>query len=215
VALKSGITCLKNNCANTKAILGQQYFTVDQNVFNATSYASDIYAAFDRETSILTNLKQNKPGSVPPAHKLTLVGGPTNLGTGACGNHYIFQVDHTNGTALTTAEAANMSYTLCYYGQDVPNVYNCGGNPFVGFTQTQVNCPSGRVCVAIDPTDGDNGSTGTTSAGSAPTYPMNRVYDPTGVLLGTACVMTNGTLTTLKSKCAINANTCGYDYCML
>src|SRR6478752_3232779 len=33
VTLKSTAVCVKNNCANTKAILGQQDFTADQNVF--------------------------------------------------------------------------------------------------------------------------------------------------------------------------------------
>ena len=33
VTLKSTAVCVKNNCANTKPILGQQDFTADQNVF--------------------------------------------------------------------------------------------------------------------------------------------------------------------------------------
>jgi len=212
VLSSAGLTkCGSAGCPNTKAILGQQdaYF-VDQQMFNATNYASDLIASFDRQNNLIANLNNNNKAALPPPHKLTKVGGPTNLGLGSCGPHYIYQVDHSDGTALTSTEAANMANALCFYGYG-----GCGNNTYLAFAQTTNGCPSGRTCVAIDPTDGDNSSTSTTTAGSAPTYPMNRVYDPTNALLGTACIMTNGTLATLKSKCATYPTTCGYLYCML
>jgi hypothetical protein len=206
----AGLAKCGSNCQNTKALLGQQdALFVDQSVFNAVSYSSDLGASFGRQSNVITNLQQNNPGALPPAHKLTLVGGPTNLGNGSCGPHYVFQVDNADGSALTSAQAANMANALCFYGYG-----SCGNNPYLGFMQTGAGCPSGRSCIAIDPTDGDNGSTSTTSAGSAPTYPMNRVYDPANTLLNSQCITSKGVLATMQSKCSINANTCGYLYCM-
>ena len=214
VALSSSAVCLKNGCANTKAILGQQNFTADQSIFSDANYRNDLVASFDRQANLISDLARNSPSKLPPAHKLTKVAGPVDLGKGACGAHYVFQVDNQDGTPMSSAQASLMAYTLCYYGQDTPT-RACGNNAFVGFTQTQVGCPAGRLCVAIDPSEGDNGTTTTTTAGTAPTYPMNRVYDASGALLGTKCVTTGGVATTLKSKCAATPSTCGYDYCML
>ena len=213
VRLKSTAVCIRNSCKQTKALLGQQDFTPDQNNFSASGLASDLWASFDRQRDLITNLTNNNRAALPPAHKLTLVGGPTNLGVGACGPHYIFQVDNTNGTALTSAQAGNMSNTLCYYGQNTAG-QNCGDNSFVGFTKTQVNCPAGRVCVAIDPDDGDAGSGTTTTAGSAPTYTLNRLWDPNNTKLNTACTKTSGPLGKMQAKCTTSPTTCGYLYCM-
>jgi hypothetical protein len=211
VALSSSAVCIKNSCKKTKAILGQQYFTPDQNKFSATSYASDLWSSFNRQADLIANLTMNDSSRLPPAHKLTPVGSMTL--TGNCGPHYIFQVDNIDGTALTSAQASNMSNALCYFGQDTGNT-NCGSNPFVGFTQTQVNCPSGRVCVAIDPDDGDAGSTSTTTAAGAPTYTLNRLWDPDNAKLDTPCTKTSGPVGTMQSKCATYPSTCGYLYCM-
>jgi len=213
VALKQGVTCVSNNCANTKAILGQQDFTADQNTFQNTSFAGDLVASFGRQTNLLTNYRQNSPWYLPPAHKLTLVGGPKDLGIGACGPHYIFQVDHTDGTPLNTWEAMTIANTLCYFGFNALGV-GCGSNPFIAPRITTDSCPTGRTCLAIDPADGDNASTTTTTAGSAPMYPMNRVYNPTNTLLASGCTTTTGKVTKLASKCSITPSTCGYLYCM-
>ncbi len=213
VILKPGITCLKNNCANTKAILGQQDFTADQNVFQNSSYAGDLVASFGRQKNLITNYTQNTPYYLPPAHKLTLVGGPKSLGTGACGAHYIFQVDHTDGTPLNTWEAMTIANTLCYFGFNALG-QGCGSNPFIAPTITTNSCPAGRTCLAIDPADGDNASTTTTTAGSAPVYSMNRVYNPDNSLLNSACTTSQGKVTKLVSKCTTTASTCGYLYCM-
>jgi hypothetical protein len=137
-----------------------------------------------------------------------------DIGAGACGPHYVFQVDNLDGTPLTAQQAANMSNWLCFYGMDGSNGQNCGSNPYIGFFQTSNSCPAGRTCIAIDPTDGDNGPTSSSNGASAPTYPMNRAYDPSTGLLGTACITTLGMLGTMTSKCAGYPNTCGYDYCV-
>lgn len=209
--LKPGVTCIRNSCKQTKALLGQIDFTPDVTRFSNTNYSSDLFASMDRQTNLIGDLTANNPTKLPPAHKLTPVGKMTM--TGACGPHYIFQVDNLNGTALTSAQATNMSNALCFYGQNAAT-RNCGDNPFVGFTKTQVNCPTGRVCVAIDPDDGDAGSTTTTTAGTAPTYSLNRLWDPTNAKLNTACIRTSGPAGTMQSKCATAPNTCGYLYCM-
>jgi hypothetical protein len=210
--LKASAVCIKNSCKNTKAILGQQDHTVDANKFNTNTYTSDLYQSIYRQEQLIREFtEQKKP--LPPAHKLKLVGGPVNLGTASCGPHYIFQVDKLDGTPLSTTEAGYMSRALCYYGQDIPNVRGCGSNPFIGFTMTQLHCPAGRVCVAIDPTDGDNSSTTTTTAGSAPTYTLNRVYDPANTLLNSSCTTTSGLYGTMQSKCSVKPTTCGYLYC--
>lgn len=214
VRLKSSVVCLNNSgCKRTKAVLGQQDFTPDQSRFSDTNLRNDLVASFDRQRNLIQDLTNNHKDWLPPAHKLTLKGGPTNLGAGACGPHYIFQVDNLNGTALTSAQATNMSNTLCYYGQNTTGT-NCGDNGFVGFTKTQVNCPSGRVCVAIDPDDGDAGTGTTATAGSAPTYTLNRLWDPENTKLNSQCTKTSGPVGTMQSKCAAAPNTCGYLYCM-
>ena len=210
--LKASAVCLNNSgCARTKAILGQQDFTPDQNRFNNGSYQSDLSSSFDRQNNWINNLTANHSDRLPPAHKLKLVGTVTM--TGACGPHYLFQVDNADGTAMTAAKAQYMSNTLCYFGQDAVGM-SCGANKFVGFTQVQTGCPSGRVCVAIDPDDGDAGSGTTTTAGSAPTYLLNRLWDPANTKLNTACTKTSGSVGVMQSRCATYATTCGYLYCM-
>jgi hypothetical protein len=213
VRLKSSAVCIKDGCKQTKAILAQQEFTPDQARFSSENFRNDLVASFDRQRNLIQDLINNHKDRLPPAHKLTLRGGPTNLGTGACGPHYIFQVDNLNGTPLTSTQAGNMSNTLCYFGQNTSGT-NCGDNGFVGFTKTQVNCPTGRVCVAIDPDDGDAGSGTTTTAGSAPTYTLNRLWDPANFKLNSWCTKTAGPLGAMRSKCATAPNTCGYLYCM-
>jgi hypothetical protein len=205
--------CLKNDCANTKAILGQQDFTVDRHAFDNEHFSSVLDKAFDREAKLLKQLNKQNPEQLPPAHKLTKVGGPSDLGLGACGAHYIFQVDHPDGTPLTPAEADGVRNALCFFGQESTRG-TCGNNDFIGFTQTQVDCPDGRVCVAIDPDPNDNGTIYTTTPGEAPVYPMNRLYDPSNTYLGTACTMTTGRAGTMRSKCSTMPTTCGYLYCM-
>ena len=213
VVLSSTAHCLKNNCANTKALLGQQnaglMSVVDQSVFNPQNYNSDLVASFDRQNNLIVNLAQNAPKQLPPAHKLTKVGGPVNLGTGACGAHYVFQADHLDGTPLNATEAANMGNALSFYGYGG----NGGNNPFIAFAVTTQGCPSGRTCVAIDPTDSDNGSTSQTGQ-AAVMYPLNRLYDPASVMLGQPCITTASKAGTLVSKCALLASTCGFLYCV-
>jgi hypothetical protein len=212
--LSSTAKCLKNKCANTKALLGQQTPSlsaiVDQSIFNPTNYSSDLKSSFDRQTDLIANLTKNNPKQLPPAHKLTKVAGPLNLGRGACGAHYVFQADHLDGTPLTSSEAENMSNSLMYFGYGLSG----GNNPYIAFAVTSQGCPKGRTCIAIDPTDGDNGSTATTTGQAAVTYPMNRVWDPANDLLGDACVTTANKRATLVSKCATLSSTCGFLYCV-
>jgi hypothetical protein len=214
VQLSPSAVCLKNNCANTKAILGQQDWrlinVIDQNVFNAQTFNNELVQSLLRQANNITDLGKNSPGRLPPAHKLTKVGGPLNLGTGACGPHYVFQADHLDGTPLNNTEATNLANAICMYGYG-----DCGNhNPFINYTITGQGCPTGRTCVAVDPTDGDNGSGTTTTAGSAPVYPLNRLYDPTNSKLNSQCMTTGNKLGTMISKCATMASTCGYLYCV-
>jgi len=212
----TGLARCSNGCKNTKAILGQASASMSwtSNVFDPTNYGASLWGGFSRQQQHLQNLQWNYASQVPPEHKLTLVAGPVNLGVGACGPHYVFQVDNADGTAMTSAQAANMANWLCFFGMNGTNGYGCGGNPYLGFFQTGNSCPAGRTCIAIDPTDGDIPAPPITSAGSAPTYPKNSVYDPNGTMLGTQCITTKGVLATLQSKCSAAPNTCGYDYCM-
>jgi len=213
VQLSPNAVCVANNCANIKALLGQQDWrmnsVVDQNVFNAVNFNGELTNSLGRHSQKITDLARNSPKSLPPAHKLKLVGGPVNLGVGACGPHYVYQADHLDGTPLTTTEANNLANDLCMFDYGT-----CGNNPYIKFVLTTQGCPTGRTCVAIDPTDGDNGSGTTTTAGSVPSYPLNRLYDPTNNKLGSQCVTTAGKLTTLSSRCAAITSTCGYLYCV-
>jgi hypothetical protein len=212
----TGLAQCKNGCPNTKGLLGQATATSEMtsNVFDPANYGSELVSGFGRQSSNYQNIVQNYPSQIPPEHKLTYVAGPVNMGVGACGPHYLFQVDNLDGTPMTTKQAANMANWLCFYGMNGTNGYGCGSNPYLGFFQTSNGCPSGRSCIAIDPTDGDNGTISTTSSGSAVTYPMNRAYDPTSSLLGSPCITTLGRLGTMTSRCAGYPNTCGYDYCL-
>jgi len=214
VQLSATAVCLKNNCANTKAILGQQdwrlYQYIDQNVFNAVNFNGELTQSLGRHNANITDLTRNSPSKLPPAHKLTLVGGPVNLGVGSCGPHYVYEADKLDGTPLNATEATNLANALVMFGYG-----NAGGNnPYIKYTVTGQGCPTGRTCVAVDPTDGDNGSGTTTTAGSAPMYPMNRLYDPTNGKLNSACVTTANRLTKMGSKCSALPSTCGYLYCI-
>lgn len=212
VQLSGNAVCLKNNCANTRAILGQQddrlKTIIDQNVFNPTNFRNDLSSSLERAQTMISDLTRNSPSTLPPAHMLTKVGGPIDLGLGACGPHYVFQADHPDGTPLTSTEATNLGKALCAYSYG-----SCGGNPYIAYTLTGQGCPTGRTCIAVDPADGDNGTTTTTTAGSAPTYPLNRLYDPSNTYLNTACTTTLGKVTKLVSRCSTVPNTCGYLYC--
>jgi hypothetical protein len=213
VALTAGgLAACTNGCPNTKAILGQQDDAVSSysgpETFNSTVFREDMKASFNRVQTKLDDLRRNNPGALPPAHKLALVGAPTNLG--GCGPHYVYKATDLNGVPLTSTQASNLANALCFYGQGT-----CGYNPYIGFVTTSQGCPSGQTCVAIDPDDGDNGTTTTSTAGTAPKYPLNRLWDPTNSKLNTACEHTQGYLAKMKSKCSISSSTCGYLYCML
>jgi hypothetical protein len=212
----TGLSRCQNGCPNTRALLGQTSAqrAWSGDVFDPTNYGAELVNGFGRQASHYQNIAWNYPSQKPPEHRLTLVAGPVNMGIGACGPHYVFQVDNVDGTAMTTTQAANMANWLCFYGMNGTNGYGCGSNPYLGFFQTGNGCPAGRTCIAIDPTDGDNGTLSSTSAGSAPTYPMNRVYDPASALLNTPCITTKGALAKLISKCGTSSATCGYDYCV-
>jgi len=214
VAMNPSAVCAANNCGNTKALLGQQAYTTDQNVFNNVNYSNTLYAMFEREATKIDDLTRNNPAALPADHRLTFIGGPVNLGSGYCGPHYVFQVDYNSGpnagNPLSATDAANMANALCFYGQG-----SCGNNQYIGFVSSGIpNCPTGKTCIAIDPGEGDNGSTTTSTAGSAPTYPKNVVYDPYNTLLGTQCITTKGLLGTMVSKCALMPDTCGNLYCV-
>jgi len=214
VQLSPNAVCLKNNCANTKALLGQQdwrmYTFVDQNVFNAVNFNGELTQSLGRHNSNITDLTRNNKTKLPPAHKLTLVGGPVVLGPGSCGPHYVYQADRPDGTPLNATEAANLANDLVMFGFG-----NAGGNnPYIKYTITGQGCPAGRTCVAIDPTDGDNGSGTTTTAGSIPSYPLNRLYDVTNAKLNSQCLTTQNKPGFMRSKCATNPTTCGYLYCL-
>ena len=212
----TGLAQCSNGCPNTKALLGQALSSASftDNVFDPINYGSALWNGLGRDTAHMQNLQLHYPSQLPPDHKLTFIAGPVNLGLGSCGPHYIFQADNLDGSALNSTQAKNMANWLCFYGMNGTDGYGCGGNPSLAFVVTSQGCPIGRTCVAIDPTDGDNSTSSSTSAGSAPSYPMNRVYDPSSSLLGTACITTKGVLTTLQSKCSAYPATCGYDYCM-
>lgn len=208
----TGLNKCSNGCKNTKGILAMQddVFSqiIGQEVFNATVYREDLKSSFGRHANKLDDLRRNNPGALPPAHKLTLVGGPTNMGGGSCGPHFIYKATDLNGNPLSSSQAANLANALCFYGQG-----SCGGNPYIGFVTTSQGCPWGQTCVAIDPTDGVNTTTNTTSAGSAPSYPMNKLWDPNNSMLNTSCITTKSQFGKMISKCATSPTTCGWLYC--
>ncbi|MEO6603181.1 MAG: hypothetical protein ABIQ16_25065, partial [Polyangiaceae bacterium] len=65
-----------------------------------------------------------------------------------------------------------------------------------------------------DPTDGDNGSGTTTTSGSSPTYPLNRLYDPSNTKLNSSCTTTAAKYGAMVSRCSVIPSTCGYLYCV-
>jgi hypothetical protein len=214
VALTSGGAArCTNGCSNTKGILAMQNDAfsqiIGQETFNATMFREDLKASFGRQYSKIDDLTRNNPGALPPAHKLTLVGGPTNLGNGSCGPHYIYKATDLNGVPLSSTAATNLANALCFYGQG-----SCGNNPYIAFISNAQGCPTGQKCVAIDPSDTVNSTTNTTSAGTAPQYPSDKAWDPANTLLNTAC-MTSSTykLAKMVSKCSTLPTTCGWLFC--
>lgn len=205
----TGMTRCTNGCANTKAILAQQDTNISnvvpQSLFNPTVFMEDMKASFDRQKNKLDDLTRNNPGQLPPAHKLTKIGGPVSLGLGACGPHYVYSVTDMNNVKLSSTAAAAVANALCFYGQG-----SCGANPYIGFVSSSVpGCPADKTCIAIDPLDGDNTSGSTTSAGSAPTYPMNRtIYDYN--LVNSSCITKAGLYG--KMKC-LSTGCNGFLYC--
>lgn len=188
-----------HKCRNLKGLLELQKDgnTSDQNLFNPTVFRQEMIASFDRQRNHLINNSANPP----PVHQLTLVSGPTNIGkvqngvSASCGPHYIYKVTK-NGVNLTSTEANNLRNALCFFGEA------CGDNPYIGYTTAGLSaCPSGATCVAIDPTDGDNSSTATTTQGSLPKYPANRIMDTVpSTLLGTGCMTTLDRVGTLQPR---------------
>jgi len=167
-----------SSCDNTKALLALQDNStsevISQNRFNPTAYREDLLASFGRQQDQINHLKMNYPSRVPAAHKLTKVGGPTNLGTGACGPHWLYKPTTPSGG--TYPSPANLANALYFFGHPI--------NAFLAFTSSNGN-------VAIDPIDGDNSSPITTS-GSCPTYELDRTYNPTNSLLSKCCVTVAG-----------------------
>ena len=205
VGLTSAAQNICNNaahqCRNLKGLLDLQRdgATSDQNVFNPTTFRNEMLASFDRHRNNINNLNNNNRSKLPIAHKLSLVSGPTNIGqvqngvSKSCGPHYIYKVTRADGSNPTSTEAANLVNALYFYGEP--------DNPYIGFTSSGLSaCPSGSYCVAIDPTDGDNSSTSTTTAGSAPMYPLNRVLDSIPTMLGSPCITTLGKFGTLQTR---------------
>lgn len=174
-----------SSCSNTKAILGLQDNSVSQvisqNLFNPTAYREDLLASFGRQRDRIEHLKKNYPWQLPAPHKLTKIGGPTNLGRGDCGPHWVFRP--TTPWGSTYSHPANLSNALYFFGHPE--------NSYLAFTVMNGD-------VAIDPIDGDNSSPVTTS-GSCPTYLLDRVYNPTHSLNGTCCVSVLGRNGALQS----------------
>jgi hypothetical protein len=160
----SAATRCGSGCANTKALLGLQDSAVNQvisqNRFNATSYREDLVASYQRQLDRINHLKMNYPSQLPQPHKLTKVGGPLNLGIGACGPHYEYRVTKPDGSAYPNP--SNLVNNLYFYGEPI--------NDFIAFRSTDTT-------ILFDPIDGDN-SAPVTVSGSCPTFELDRVYSP-------------------------------------
>ncbi len=167
-----------SGCANTKALLALQDNAVSQvisqNRFNPTAYREDLVASFARQQDRLNHLQKNYPSQVPAPHKLTKVGGPLNLGIGACGPHFEFKIVRADGGVYPNP--ANMINNLYFYGEP--------SNDYIAFRSTDST-------VLLDPIDGDN-SPPTTVSGSCRTFELDRTYSPTTGLGGKCCVTVAG-----------------------
>jgi len=180
-------SAMGSSCQNIKGLLGLQdpstSQVINQNRFNPNSYNQELLNAFDRQMQRTASLQKNTPAQLAAPHKLTKVGGPTNLGIGACGPHWVFKP--TTPTGGTYPNPLYLKNNLYFINQNT--------NPFVSFVVTS------EANVGIDPIDGDN-STPTTTSGSCPTYELDRVYNPTNTLLNKCCVTVsakNGALVAL------------------
>jgi hypothetical protein len=185
----TGLARCHNNCANTEAILGLQSEEVsqiiDQRVFNPTNFKWDLFSSFQRQRDWNDNLARNSPWMLPENHATVRTGGPLDLGTGACGPHYLYRATKPDGSALQNAE--NLKNNLVFFGL-------LSGNDYLAFTALHNNTDAN---IALDPTDGDNALPVTTS-GSCPTYENDRVYNPTYSLLGKCCITVSGYKGTLQ-----------------
>jgi len=92
----------------------------------------------------------------------------------------------------------------------------CPGNvPSVCFQKVCQPCGAigGRAC----PEQACNGGGVASESGSCaapPSYPANRVFNPSNSLLNTPCTKSNGVVTQLTSRCNMLPATCGYLYCL-
>jgi hypothetical protein len=171
-------SAMGSNCANTKALLGLQDQSItqviEQSRFNPTSYRHELLSGFQRQIDRNNDLARNAPARLPSPHRLTKVGGPTNLGIGACGPHWVFKPERASGGSYP--DPADLANNLYFFGHPT--------NDYLAFTVTNGN-------VAIDPIDGDNSAPLTTS-GSCPTYELDRVYSPASDMRGLCCITVSG-----------------------
>lgn len=224
--LSGSANCKVDGCRKTKAILGLQFADANwmggATIFDPNTYRMELGGGFQFQ-STLNGVVRSRGKTQAPDHKATLISGPVDLGTQACGLQYIFDITKPDGvTQLTQAEKDSMVYWFCYFGQAPSGAADvgvqCSNNPYVGFIQTNVNCPEGHYCIAIDPDPGDTGTTSSTTSGAAPTYPMNRLLvnpdtSPNSPrwseMINTPCTKTTGLVTTLKAK----TNVTDYLFC--
>jgi hypothetical protein len=176
VDLKWDAPC-SNGCEKTRALLALQtdhaYDSLVGGVwiFNIDGFRTAIMSSFDRQV-------QKNINSPFPAHRLTKVAGPTL--SHACGSgyptyDYTYKVTKPDGGSLSWSEAEQLHNALCFFHEGA-----CGGNEFIRFKvgDTLPGCRSGDICVSIDPTDGDSGTTATTTASGIPSFRLNRLYNP-------------------------------------
>ena len=133
-------------CPRTRGLLALQDPSLNPDVpyevFNATTFTTELIAALDRQVDWEHNLLINAPWQLPAAHSLTEVG-VTDLG--ACGVHHVFNAfaaGCSDTTSTSTSTASAPSYQVLYASWD-----SDGTNNIIGF---QVHVRAGNSPVNLN-----------------------------------------------------------------
>jgi len=161
----------KTGCPNTQALLELQNPIINStglvksSTLDATNFASDLLASFDRQKSHLQNLANNQPWRLPANNNVMNVLSVNDWG--ACGEHVDFSVSGD--------KPQNQIERLVFYGNGSTDPTKSFGNPFLAPVLN-----TGRL--AIDPDSYLTGG-GSTSSGTV----TNACIVYSSSLLGTAC----------------------------
>jgi len=169
--------CRPAGCPQLTALLGLQHpdasQTIDVATFDPVRFRAALVSGVTRQKAFEQYLAKTHPAELGPDHELSSER-PRPKAKDQCGVRFVFKTAAPGGGRLAKPELIR-NRMLAYGGTE---------NPYLAFDVR------GRRA-AIDPIDGDNAPP-TTTTGGCQTYELDRVWDPSGTLLGKCCVTQAG-----------------------